>query len=384
MRAIGLREIRAPGGITIVQHPGTAKSDGMPRAAIATGAVDFVLSPAGISEELVRIASHPLLNGKNRPTELSGLDERLPRIFSMLRNATGVDFTQYKQPTIKHAASKRRLVLHKLNTLEEYLKFLQQNPNEVNSLYQDILIHVTRFFRDPESFQVLDQQAFASICGNRADNTPIRMWIPGCATGEEAYSVAIAIQEHLGDQAAGTPVQVFGTDVSEVAIEHARAAVYPESISADVSAERLRRFFTKNDGSYRINKSIRDLCIFARQDITRDPPFSKLDLILCRNVLIYLGATLQKRLMSVFHYALKSTGFLMLGNAETVGAGSDYFNTLDKRYKLYSKKIVGENADAGLPVGGFTRSRRRSRRGPSRCAPQLHPERSQPNRPFAL
>jgi two-component system CheB/CheR fusion protein len=362
--AIGVREIKSAGGITIAQDPHTAKSDGMPRAAIATGAVDLVLGAVGIAKELVRIASHPLVRGEARKTdELTGLDEQLPRIFNMLRTATGVDFTHYKQPTIKRRLQ-RRMVLHKLNTLDEYIRFLQQNPSEVNGLYQDILIHVTRFFRDPESFDVLAKKAFTPIVANRSQETPIRIWIPGCATGEEAYSVAIAIQEFLGDQASGTPVQVFGTDVSDAAIEHARAGIYPESIMGDVSGERIRRFFTRTDGGFRINKTIRDLCIFARQDITRDPPFSKLDLILCRNVLIYLGANLQKRLMGVFHYALKNTGFLMLGSAETVGSGADYFNVIDKRYKLYSKKIASDRADVEFPIGDYSRSRPPSAKAP--------------------
>ncbi len=354
--AIGIREIKAAGGITIVQEPTTAKSDGMPRAAIATSAVDLVRPPSGIAQELIRIASHPLVRGEARQSgEITGIDERLPRIFNMLRNASGVDFTHYKQPTIKRRLQ-RRMVLHKLINLDDYIKFLQQNPAEVNSLYQDILIHVTRFFRDPESFEVLNQKVYAPISSNRPTDSPIRIWVPGCATGEEAYSVAIALHEYLGDQASGTRIQIFGTDVSDKAIEHARAGVYPESINADVSAERLRIFFARTDAGFRIKKSIRDVCIFARQDITRDPPFSKLDLILCRNVLIYLGANLQKRLMGVFRYALKSNGFLMLGSAESVGAGADSFSIVDKRYKLYAKKPATENAEAGLPVGAYTQA----------------------------
>jgi len=353
--SIGIREIKAAGGIIMVQEPSSAKSDGMPRAAIATAAVDLVLPPSGISQELIRIASHPLVRGEARkPEELTGFDEQLPKIFNMLRNATGVDFTHYKQPTIKRRLQ-RRMVLNKVTSLNDYIKFLQQNPAEVNSLYQDILIHVTRFFRDPESFQVLHQKAFAAISNNRPSDSPIRVWIPGCATGEEAYSIAIALQEFLGDQASATSIQIFGTDVSELAVEHARAGVYSENIIADVSPDRLRRFFTRIDGRFRINKSIRDLCIFARQDLTRDPPFSKLDLILCRNVLIYLGANLQKRLMSVFHYALKTTGLLMLGSAETVGTSADYFSLLDKRYKLYAKKLSTEHgSDVEFPIGNYT------------------------------
>lgn len=364
--AIGVREIKGAGGITIVQEPHTAKADGMPRAAMATGSVDLVLAPTAIAQELIRIASHPILRAEVRktPTEIGGIDEQLPRIFAMLRTATGVDFNHYKQPTIKRRLQ-RRMVLHKLNTLDEYLRFLQQNPSEVNGLYQDILIHVTRFFRDAESFQVLAEKAFTPICQDRQPDVPIRIWVPGCATGEEAYSVAIAIQEFLGEQAAGTAVQVFGTDVSDLAVEHARSGVYPESISADVSAERLRRFFTRTEGGFRINKTIRDLCIFARQDITRDPPFSKLDLILCRNVLIYLGTNLQKRLMSVFHYALKNTGFLMLDSAETVGAGVDHFSVIDKRYKLYARKMASGHTDMDFPIGDYSKVKPAAARAPA-------------------
>jgi len=368
--AIGVREIKGAGGITIAQEPHTAKSDGMPRAAVATGSVDLVLAPVAIAQELVRIASHPIVRAEVRktPDEIGGIDEQLPRLFAILRAATGVDFTHYKQPTIKRRLQ-RRLVLHKLNTLEEYIRLLQQKPAEIDGLYQDILIHVTRFFRDPESFGVLEQQAFKSICRDRQRDLPIRIWVPGCATGEEAYSVAIALQEYLGDQASAAPIQIFGTDVSENAIEHARSGFYPESINVDVSAERLRRFFTRTDGGYRINKTIRDLCIFARQDITRDPPFSKLDLVLCRNVLIYLGANLQKRLMGVFHYALKNTGFLMLGSAETVGPAVDYFSVLDKRYKLYAKKPVAAYAEMDFPRGDHRRAKPTAKAQPAEPRP---------------
>ncbi len=354
--SIGVREIKAAGGITIAQDPQSAKADGMPRAAIATGAVDLVLNTPGIARELVRIAAHPLLrNQKRRTGDLAGFEEQLPRIVGALRGATGVDFTHYKQPTIKRRLQ-RRMVLHKLNTVADYVRFLQQNPGEVTSLYQEILIHVTRFFRDPESFAVLAKKGFPALCRNRPPDVPVRIWVPGCATGEEAYSVIIALQEYLGDQGLTIPIQVFGTDVATDAIEHARAGVFPESISGDVSSERLRRFFTKVENGYRINKTVRDLCIFARQDITRDPPFSKLDLVLCRNVLIYLGAHLQKRLMSVFHYSLNDTGLLMLGSAETVGTGQDLFNVVDKRFKLYSKKTGRERSQMDSPTTDLART----------------------------
>lgn len=347
--AIGMQEIKANGGIAIVQEPRTARNDGMPRAAIGTGVIDLVLPPDLIAAELARIAASPLVARLARAAgpEPEIHDEHFGRILRMLRTASGVDFAQYKQPTIRRRLQ-RRMVLHKIGSFEDYVAYLEQNPAEIGALYQDILIHVTRFFRDSESFEALTSGAFGSMAGNRAGDAPIRVWIPGCSTGEEAYSVAIALIEFLGERADDTPVQIFATDVSDTAIDHARAGVYPESIAADVSPERLRRFFTKTDGSYKVTKAVRDLCVFARQDLTRDPPFSRLDLIVCRNVLIYLGANLQRRLMNVFHYALRPMGFLMLGSAETVGPAVDLFSPLDKRHRLFTKKVAGERGDMGF------------------------------------
>lgn len=337
---IGIREIKGMGGITIAQEPSTARYDGMPRSAIATGTVDLVLSPADIAHELVRLARHPFLADlKSAVLDHDHLhaDDHLARIFAVLRNSSGVDFTHYKQPTIKRRLQ-RRMVLHKISSLEQYVRYLQQNPGEARALYQDLLIHVTRFFRNPEAFEALESRVYPKITAGRGHDDPVRVWVPGCSTGEEAYSVAISLLEFLGERTGSLPVQIFATDVSETAIDHARAATYPESISADVSQERLRRFFVHSDGNYRVNKSVRDLCIFARQDLTRDPPFSRLDLIVCRNVLIYLGPLLQRKLMNVFHYALKPDGFLLLGSAETVGGHADLFEVRDKRHRLYSKK----------------------------------------------
>jgi two-component system CheB/CheR fusion protein len=344
--SVGLREIKAAGGITIAQDPKTAKFDGMPRAAIATGAVDLVLGPADIAKEIVRIARYPLAG----QDAASGTVERVPsennlqRIFSLLRSATGVDFTHYKLPTIRRRMQ-RRMVLHKLVEIDEYVKLLQHEPAEVRHLYQDILIHVTRFFRDPESFETLAAEVFPQIMAGRGAEQPVRIWVPGCSTGEEPYSIGICLLEFLGDLAGTIAVQIFATDVSESAVDQARLGIYPESIVADVSADRLRRFFSKTDGSWRVTKQVRDMCIFARQDLTRDPPFSKLDLIVCRNVLIYLGPPLQKKLMNVFHYALQPHGFLMLGSAETTGAAADLYSVIDKRHRLFMKKPSTTRAD---------------------------------------
>ncbi|MCY1007123.1 PAS domain-containing protein [Nannocystis pusilla] len=348
----GLREIKGVGGITIAQDPETARYDSMPRAAIATGSVDLVLTPARIAEELQRIGRHPYVRSSvaRRPgDELVVHQEQLHRIFTMLRNASGVDFTHYKPPTIRRRLQ-RRMVLHKLDSVEQYIKHMRENPEEVAKLYQDLLIHVTRFFRDPDSFRALAAEVFPQIVQQRRGLSPIRLWLPGCSTGEEAYSVAIALLEFLGEDSSAVPVQIFATDVSETAIEHARNGLYADSIAADLSPERLRRFFTKTDGKYRIAKVVRDLCVFARQDVTRDPPFSKLDLILCRNVLIYMGAVLQRKLMTVFHYALKPSGFLMLGGAETVGAQADLFAVIDKKHRIFVKRPIETPSHFQIPV----------------------------------
>lgn len=353
--AVGSREIKGAAGITIAQEPRTARYDGMPRSAIATGMVDLVLAPADIAGELARIARHPYIHDpepqddgeapeSGREREAQQFEQQLQRIFVMLRNAAGVDFTHYKRPTIRRRLQ-RRMVLHKCTSIDEYVKLLQRNSTEVHALYHDLLIHVTRFFRDPESFEALAEAVFPKILESRAPGQPVRVWVPGCSTGEEAYSVAIALLEYLGNEANSVPAQIFATDVSEAAVDHARAGVYPDSITADVSPERLRRFFNKTDGNYRVAKPVRDMCIFARQDLTRDPPFSKLDLILCRNVLIYLGPMLQRKLMSVFNYALRATGFLMLGQAETIGIHSDLFMVADKRHKLFTKKVIAPRVD---------------------------------------
>jgi two-component system CheB/CheR fusion protein len=343
---IGIREVKAAGGIVLAQRPETAKYDGMPRAAIATNVVDAILDPKEIATELVRIAEHPfrdLVRSVEKKAENDvepGSDEAaFQRVLHVLRTATGVDFTRYKRPTVERRLH-RRMLLQKFTRVEQYLKFLQESPTETHALYQDILIHVTRFFREPQSFEMLTRDVFPGIVADRQRDNPIRVWTPGCSTGEEAYSVAVTLLEYLGDHGRTIPLQLFATDVSEPAIEHARAGVYPESIAADVSATRLRRFFTKIERGYRVNKTIRDLCVFARQDLTRDPPFSKLDLIVCRNVLIYMGAELQKKLITVFHYALKPAGYLVLGSAETIGIHADLFSVTDKKFRVYQKKLV--------------------------------------------
>ncbi|MGH9328183.1 MAG: chemotaxis protein CheB [Terriglobia bacterium] len=338
--ALGLKAIKAEGGVTFAQDESSAKYGDMPRNAAAGGSVDFVLPPEGIARELVRVARHPFLLETQTAEEkesATGEEGQFQKIFALLRTATGVDFTYYKHSAINRRI-KRRMVLHKIQELADYVKHLEENRDELEALYQDILIHVTGFFRDPQVFDALKDQVFPSLAKNRRTRTPIRIWVPGCSTGEEVYSIAMALLEFLGAGAAGPEVQIFGTDISEMALGKARAGVYPENVTTDVSTERLRRFFVKTTHGYQILKSIREMCVFARQDVAKDPPFSHLDLISCRNLLIYLATALQKKVIPIFHYALNPTGFLLLGTSETLGAFADHFSLMDKKYKIYAKK----------------------------------------------
>jgi two-component system CheB/CheR fusion protein len=336
---LGMAEIQAQGGVTFAQDTNTAKYDGMPRSVISSGCVDYVLPPKGIARELARISHHPYIAGATQESVAPGSLEStgLNIIFQLLRRTTGVDFTHYRKTTILRRIQ-RRMVVHKLERLDEYVKYVQTNPGEIKALYQDMLINVTSFFRNPRVFDALKSEVFPTIFRNRGPETPIRVWTPGCASGEETYSAAIALLEFLGDKAHQIPIQFFGTDVSETSIVKARAGVYPENIQSDVSPERLRRFFTKAEGGYRISKGIRDVCIFAQHNVLNDPPFSQMDLICCRNVLIYLEPLLQNKVISLFHYALRLGGYLILGTSEGLGSATGLFSTEDRTYKIFSKK----------------------------------------------
>lgn len=341
--ARGLEAIKAAGGITFAQCQETAQFDGMPNTAIATGQVDFILPPEQIAQKLAELSHHPYIATQNvtqletTPTPQTNVDA-IAIIFNLLRKTTGVDFTNYKQTTVNRRIQ-RRMLLYKLERMDEYAHYLQSNPAEVIALYEDVLIHVTSFFRDPESFEALKKVVFPAIIKDKSPGTPIRIWVAGCSTGEEAYSIAICLLEFLTEQAIRVPIQIYATDISETVIEYARNGIYTHSQVAHVSSERLYRFFVQVEGGYQISKSVRELCVFARQNLIGDPPFSRLDLISCRNVLIYLGASLQKKLLPIFHYGLKPTGFLMLGTSETVGDFSDLFTLTDKKNKIYAKKL---------------------------------------------
>ena len=352
---LGLEAIKGEGGITFAQDA-TAQHEGMPHSAIASGCVDFVLPPDGIAREIVRIGQHPYAVPEAEVGETVNKPD-LEQIVQLLRHGTGVDFTGYKFNTLFRRVT-RRMVFQKLDTLPEYVQFLRQTPGELDALYQDILISVTSFFRDNESFEALKSKVFPRLLKDRSPHDPVRLWTLGCSTGQEAYSLAMAFAEAADAAGRSVPLQLFATDLNPASIEKARAGVYTKDIAEDVSPERLRRFFTELDGSYRISKSIRDVCVFSRHNVLADPPFSRIDLISCRNLLIYLEPVLQQKIVPTLHYALKPAGCLWLGGSETIGTYRDLFKADDAKHKIYSK-ILGSTPGHGhfsLQQGGAPRS----------------------------
>jgi len=350
---IGQKAIKAKGGITFSQDPASAKQDGMPKAAIAAGAVDYILRPKAIAEKLVKISQHlPLVRTASEGLEKSLLiaQDDMERIFIVLKYAHGVDFRHYKRTTVERRI-KRRLSLTQKNTLKEYLKFLQRTPKEGEFLFQDLLINVTSFFRDPVLFKTLEKKIFPEIFKLKKADEPLRIWVPACSTGEEAYSFAICLLEALGGKDSPCPLQVFATDVNEAVIRKARRGWYPQSIKEDMPAAILERYFDKEAGGYRIIKPVRSICVFAAQDLTRDSPFSRLDVVSCRNMLIYMDLKLQKKIIPLFHYALNPSGFLILGPAESISGFANLFNVRDKKLKIYTKKESSSRPTFNVELG---------------------------------
>lgn len=337
---LGVESIKAHGGITFAQDSKTAQFNDMPRNAINWGAIDFVLSPPAIARELARISKNRYLQitRPNNPDEVipDGNNE-ISVIFNILQANNGIDFKDYKPTTVKRRIL-RRMVMHKIPSIKSYVTYLRKHPVEMDELCEDILINVTSFFRDPDMFESLKSKVMPSIMEHKDRNTPARIWVCGCSTGEEAYSMAIAVTEYLEDNHLRIPVQIFSTDLSESGIEKARAGIYPHDIVNEVSPERLRKYFVKTDGKYQVNKMIREMCVFAKQNLIQDPPFSKIDLISCRNVLIYLGRVLQNKVIPIFHYASSDSGYLVLGSSDSIGTFTELFEILDKKNKIYRKK----------------------------------------------
>ncbi|HUQ94634.1 MAG TPA: PAS domain S-box protein [Bryobacteraceae bacterium] len=352
--SLGVKAIKAECGLTFAQDEESAEHVGMPRNAIATGAIDYVLSPAEIAGELVNLSEHPFIRPlrANRPEQekLPDGNDELKKIFTVLRNATRVDFSHYKRNTIRRRIGRRMIVTRSRN-LAQYSELLKEQPAEVRELYRDLLISVTSFFRDPETFEVLSR-LLRDLLVTRNAGDPFRVWVPGCATGEEVYTLAICLRELVDELKLSTQVQLFGTDISEIALDCARAGIYPETISRDLSTERMRSFFLRVDRGFQVNKSIREGCVFARQDVTNDPPFGHMDLISCRNLLIYLDTPLQRKVLPVFHYSLNPTGLLLLGSAESITTASDLFVDVDKHHRIYGRKLSPVRLTMNLAAAG--------------------------------
>jgi len=338
---LGVRAIKGEGGLVLAQKPESAEYDGMPRSVIATGLVDFELAPAEMPARIIAYVAHALSDPAVpvAPALLSKTGSAMKKAFVLLRAQTGHDFSQYKPSTIQRRIE-RRMAVHQIKRMDAYVAYLQQTPAEVEALFRDLLIGVTSFFRDPETFETLDNLVLPKLLAGRTANGVFRIWVPACSTGEEAYSLAMLLLEQMEHLKLGYRLQIFATDLDSRAIATARAGIYPASIATNLSPERLARFFVPEPGgsTYRVHKAIRDLIVFSEQDVIKDPPFSKVDLISCRNLLIYLSADLQKKLMPLFHYALNPGGFLFLGASETPGDPGDLFTTLDRKAKLYQRK----------------------------------------------
>lgn len=338
---LGLRAIKEVGGMAMVQSPESAGYDGMPRSAVATGLADYVSPPKDMPKQLIGYVQH-IFGRKKKGMGVVSPDAGswIQRILVLLRSSSGHDFSCYKQSTILRRVE-RRMAVHQIERIDQYVQYLRQHESEQLTLFRELLIGVTGFFRDPEAYQSLLENAVNNLIANRPVGTQMRVWTPGCSTGEEAYSIAMLFQEQMEKAGRQFSLQVFATDIDQVAIEKARVGLYPANIAADVTPERLARFFVQeSEDSYRIKKNIRDSVVFAEQDVIKDPPFSKIDLISCRNLLIYMQADLQRKVIPIFHYALNSGGFLLLGSSESVGEFTNLFEAIDRKWKLYLRKEV--------------------------------------------
>jgi len=335
---LGVRAVKGEGGMAIAQSPESAGYDGMPRSAIATGLVDYVLAPAAMPDQLIDYVSRAFgrLPKATAFTAAQGPDQLL-QVLHLLRDRSGHDFTHYKVNTLRRRVE-RRMAVTRIERMQDYIVLLKRDTLEAETLFRELLIGVTNFFRDPAAFEALATEVIPRLVRSRAPGDPVRVWVPGCSTGEEAYSIAMLALEQVGKAKRNVPIQVFATDIDIEAIERARVATYPDSISADVTPERLERFFVQDGSTYRVAKVVRDCLVFAKQDVTKDPPFSKVDLISCRNLLIYMDVELQQRLMPLFHYALNPDGYLFLGSSETLGEAGDLFAAVDKKWKVFQRR----------------------------------------------
>ncbi|MDX2188099.1 MAG: chemotaxis protein CheB [Opitutaceae bacterium] len=346
----GVRAIKDSGGVVFVQSEETAQFNGMPRSAMSTGLVDFVGSPEELPALLLRYVRHPLAYSEPSIGMAPGDEEVMQETFRVLREHTGVDFSGYKQATIERRIQ-RRMTIHQIDSLKDYLLFLNNSPQEVQHLFNEFLINVTRFFRDPEVWEHLSSTVLPQLVERSHINDPIRAWVPACASGEEAYTLAILLVEACEKLGINREIKIFATDISKHVIEQAAKGTYVESIVCDLTPSRLSRFFIQNPEGYVVAPAIRKLVVFARHNILSDPPFTRLDLVSCRNFLIYVQPELQAKVLGSFHFSLKTEGLLLLGTSETVGDTVDRFHAVSNRHKLFRRKSGTPGMDVFVPSG---------------------------------
>lgn len=361
----GLRRIKEKLGIVIVQKPESAQYKGMPTAAISTGLVDQILDPEEIPSFAYRYSRQSLRRSRTEGADKSVTKEKVREVCTILRKRTGHDFSNYKQNTVMRRIGKR-MDLHQIDHVDQYLRFLEESEHEVNTLFKELLIGVTNFFRDPEAFEIIRQKILPAIC-DKPEGASVRLWIPGVSTGEEAYSIAILLHEYLSRTDKLLKPSIFGTDIDELAIEKARAGIFGPGIANEIDKDRLARYFTKKDNGYVINRTIREMVIFAPQSLIKDPPFSRLDFISCRNVLIYMNSNLQKKLVPLFFYSLNPGGFLFLGSSEGVGESMHLFEAVDSKWKIYRKRL---EAGGAYPALEFPLTERPENGVPPSAAPK--------------
>jgi len=335
---LGIKAIKGEGGMVMVQQPDTAKYDGMPKSAIETGLVDFILPVEKMPETLIHYAKHPFLESldKIKLTE-PPVKNQIQKIFALIRSKTGHDFSHYKPNTIARRIE-GRLAVHQITALHDYILYLQKNPAEIEVLFKNLVIGVTSFFRDPEAYDVIAQKVLPELLSAKEPDTTIRFWVAGCSTGEEAYSLGMVLCETMDKMTKHFNVQIFATDIDSAALDTARKGIYLESIGADVSSQRLNRFFLKEPGVFKVKKELRDMVVFSIQNLVKDPPFSRLDLVSCRNLMIYMDSVLQKKIIPLFHYTLNPGGVLFLGTSESIGENTDLFGSLNSKWKLFERK----------------------------------------------
>ncbi|TFG59939.1 MAG: hypothetical protein E4H36_12920, partial [Spirochaetales bacterium] len=351
---LGAKEIKGAGGLILAQDENQAKFGDMPKSVISAGLADFVLPVERMNETIQRYIRHAYIENEQPKEDESGPEEdNLNSIFLLLRRKTGHDFSGYKPNTICRRIQ-RRMAMNHIHTIGDYTRFLKDRPLEIEVLFKDMLIGVSNFFRDPKAFEYLESKVIPAMVADKNTDCPLRIWVAGCATGEEAYSLAILFTEAVEKTGKNFPLQIFATDLDGDAVTFARAGIYPEGISADVSEQRLDRFFIREDQNYRVRKSLRETIIFSAQDLIRDPPFSKLDLVSCRNLLIYLQASLQTKLFPLFNYALNPGGVLFLGTSESTGNFTQLFSTLSAKWKIFRQKQGTEKRSAFYPVTSNT------------------------------